>query len=166
MIVIDLLVEDPRWDEVGLATMAQVAFDATAERLGMTHGFEVSLMGCDDTRIMELNTEFRDKPLATNVLSWPSDERGSVHPGGAPFLPELVETEDASLGDIAIAYDTCAREAQIDGTTLADHTTHLLVHGMLHLLGYDHENDQDAALMEGLETQILAKLGIADPYYI
>jgi probable rRNA maturation factor len=68
------------------------------------------------------------------------------------------------LGDIAIAYDTCAAEAATAGITMADHTTHLIVHGLLHLLGYDHERDADATLMEGLETQILGKMGLSDPY--
>jgi probable rRNA maturation factor len=68
------------------------------------------------------------------------------------------------LGDIAIAYDTCAREAADGGKPLADHVTHLIVHAVLHLLGYDHENDPDALLMEGIETEILGKMGLPDPY--
>lgn len=68
------------------------------------------------------------------------------------------------LGDIALAYQTCAREAQEGGKSLADHTRHLVVHGLMHCLGFDHETDADAALMEGLETRILARLGVADPY--
>ncbi|MFT5744462.1 MAG: putative rRNA maturation factor [Paracoccaceae bacterium] len=73
---------------------------------------------------------------------------------------------DPELGDIAIAFDTCKREAADAGRTMADHCSHLIVHGTLHLLGYDHERDADATLMEGLEIQILGKLGIADPYKI
>ena len=82
--------------------------------------------------------------------------------GELPLAPRV--GQDAELGDIAIAYDTCAREAMEAGKDLRDHTLHLLVHGTLHLLGFDHIRDGDAALMEGLETEILGKLGIADPY--
>lgn len=73
---------------------------------------------------------------------------------------------DSELGDIAIAYDTCAREAAEAGKTMRDHTLHLLVHGTLHLLGFDHERDRDATLMEGLETEILGKMGLGDPYKV
>jgi probable rRNA maturation factor len=73
---------------------------------------------------------------------------------------------DPELGDIAIAYETCLREADAAGRAMADHTTHLLVHGTLHLLGYDHERGGDATLMEQIEVEILGKLGIADPYRI
>ncbi len=80
----------------------------------------------------------------------------------------MPETEDGpfatELGDLAIAFETCAREAQEAGKTMADHVTHLIVHGTLHLLGYDHLRDGDATLMENLETEILGKMGIADPY--
>jgi probable rRNA maturation factor len=85
--------------------------------------------------------------------------------GEAPDLPEPGEADDPeSLGDIAIAWETCAREAEAQGKPMANHVTHLLVHGVLHLLGYDHVEDEDALLMEGLEVRILASLGVSDPY--
>ena len=80
-------------------------------------------------------------------------------------MPEPPEPGfEAELGDIAIAYETCAREAAEAGKAMRDHTLHLLVHGTLHLFGFDHERDRDATLMEGLETEILGKLGVRDPY--
>ena len=79
--------------------------------------------------------------------------------------PNLPEGPDPELGDIAIAFDTCARESEAAGKPMRDHVTHLLVHGVLHLLGYDHIRDKDAALMEGLEVEILGKLGLSNPYY-
>jgi probable rRNA maturation factor len=109
-----------------------------------------------------LNADFRQKGTPTNVLSWPSNERGAEADGDMPVQPQL--PQDAELGDIAISYDTCAREAAQSGTPFADHVTHLIVHGTLHLLGFDHLRDLDGALMEGLETEILGKLDIADPY--
>jgi probable rRNA maturation factor len=123
------------------------------------------LMGCDDSRIAALNADFRGKPQPTNVLSWPSEERGAAAPGDAPDLPEAGTAEDPEeLGDLAIAYETCAREAAEQGKPMADHVTHLVIHGLLHCLGYDHVDDADAAVMEGLEVGILAKLGLSDPY--
>jgi probable rRNA maturation factor len=155
---VDLVIEDDRWETAGLAALAERACNAALAHLGVV-GADISLLACDDARIAALNGDFRDKPTPTNVLSWPSEERGAAEPGGAPDAPR-----DLELGDIAIAYETCAREADEAGRPLADHVSHLLVHGTLHLLGYDHIDDKDAALMEALEVEILGKLGIADPY--
>ena len=154
----DILIEDARWAEAGFEALAERACAATLDRLGIA-GAEISLLACDDARIAVLNADFRGIPSPTNVLSWPSQERGADEPGGDPYPPE-----DLELGDIAIAYETCAREAEAAGRAFADHVTHLLVHGTLHLLGYDHIEDKDAGLMEALEVEILGKLGIADPY--
>lgn len=158
---IDCSVEDPRWKAI--EGLAQIATNATLERLGLEPSvFEISVLACDDARIASLNADFRGKSRPTNVLSWPSEERGAVTDGEMPVMPQV--GPDNALGDIAIAYDTCAREAAEAGKTIRDHTIHLLIHGTLHLLGFDHERDRDATLMEGLETEILGKMGIADPY--
>lgn len=157
------MIEDSRWTAVRLDELAQTATDATLVRLGLEPTiFEISLLGCDDTRIAALNADFREKNKATNVLSWPSVERAAITPGEMPVLPQL--GPDCEIGDIAIAYDTSAREAAAQGKPMTAHVTHLLVHGTLHLLGFDHENEPDAALMEGLETEILGNLGLPDPY--
>ncbi|GKY88914.1 rRNA maturation RNase YbeY [Sinisalibacter aestuarii] len=155
---VDLIIEDERWAGLDLEALAGRACGAALEHLGIA-GAEISLLACDDARIAVLNGDFRDKPMATNVLSWPSEERGAEEPGGDPLPPG-----DMELGDIAIAWETCAREAAAAGKEMETHVSHLLVHGTLHLLGYDHIDDKDAALMEGLEVEILGKLGIADPY--
>ena len=155
---VDLIIEDDRWEVAGLDALAARACRATLAQLGIEGG-EISLLACDDTRIAALNADFRGKPQPTNVLSWPSEERGAETPGKTPRPPR-----DLELGDIAIAFDTCAREAEAGGRTFADHVSHLLVHGTLHLLGYDHIDDKDACLMEALEVEILGNLGIADPY--
>lgn len=158
---VDCIIEDDRWSDI--EDLAQIATDAALTRLGLEPAvFEVSVLACDDVRIAALNADFRGKAKATNVLSWPSDERAATIDGEMPVPPQL--GPDTELGDIAIAYDTCAREAQDAGKPMRDHTIHLLVHGTLHLLGFDHERDRDATLMEGLETEILGKLGLADPY--
>ncbi len=160
---VDVIIEDTRWAGLDFETLAEVASDAALTHLGVeTSEFEVSILACDDARIAVLNQDFRAKPAPTNVLSWPSDERAAETEGDMPDMP--TEGPDSELGDIAIAYDTCAREAAEQNKPLADHVTHLIVHGTLHLLGFDHENEPDAALMEGLETEILGNLGLADPY--
>ncbi|SEM67178.1 probable rRNA maturation factor [Loktanella fryxellensis] len=159
---VDCLTEDPRWDALGLEALAVTASDAALRALDLDPDeWEISLLGCDDARITVLNADFRDKPTATNVLSWPSDERGAEVAGDMPDPPDA---DDPELGDIAIAYDTCAAEALAADKPLADHVTHLIVHATLHLLGFDHEDDSDATLMEGLETRILAQMGLDDPY--
>jgi probable rRNA maturation factor len=160
-VTIDCITEDTRW--VGIDALAVRASDTTLKHLGYEpDAFEISVLACDDARITALNADFRGKPAPTNVLSWPSDERGAELDGDTPEAPEL--PMDAELGDIAIAFETCTREAADAGKSMDDHTLHLLVHGTLHLLGYDHERDKDATLMERLEVEILGKLGVCDPY--
>lgn len=160
---VDVIIEDTRWAEVDIETTAQTATDATLTALGLdTSDFEVSLLACADERIAVLNGDFRAKPTPTNVLSWPSMERGALVDGDRPTLPKPSEGEE--LGDLALAYETCKREAEDGQKPFGDHVLHLIVHGTLHLLGYDHVRDGDAALMEDLERQILGKLGLPDPY--
>lgn len=160
----DILIEDRRWAETGLEKIATTAIRAVLTHLALKGRFEVSVLGCNDSRIAALNADFRGKPTPTNVLSWPEDERGAAVPGAHPAPPRPDPEGTVTLGDIAIAYDTCAAEATDGGRSLRHHATHLIVHGVLHLLGYDHERDADATLMEGIETEILGKMGIADPY--
>ena len=157
----DVVVEDARWSAVQVEDLAGRTVTAALDHLGLGAAWEVVVLACDDARIAALNADFRGKPRPTNVLSWPSAERGAEADGGAPMPPDPADPE---LGDIALAYETCAAEAAAAGKSLADHATHLIVHGTLHLLGYDHERDADATLMERLEVEILGKLGLADPY--
>ena len=153
----DCVIEDDRWDEAGLEALAGRAVSAALNWHGI--GGEVVVMGCDDARIAALNADFRGKPRATNVLSWPSVEHRPHDPGTPPELPDTDE-----LGDIAIAYEICEAEARAQDKTFPDHVTHLLVHATLHLLGYDHENDADAETMEAAERSILSTMNISDPY--
>ncbi len=165
MPLVETLTEDSRWDALDLEALAEKGARAALERLGLDpRAYEISLLACNDARIAELNADFRGKPQPTNVLSWPSEERGAARAGEMPHLPRPAPPRPVELGDVAIAYDSCAREAKEAGRPLDDHALHLLVHGTLHLLGFDHERDADAELMEGLETEILAQLGVADPY--
>ena len=161
--VADVVIEDARWASLGLEALAEIAAAATLGHLGHDPDlFEISVLACDDSRIAALNADFRDRPQPTNVLSWPGVERGALINGQAPDAPD--PSQETELGDIAIAYDTCLREAEAADKPFTDHVTHLLVHGILHLLGYDHVRDLDATLMERLEVEILGKLGLPDPY--
>jgi probable rRNA maturation factor len=164
---IEVVVECELWGIFELKEIASQAFDAIVSGLQMPKGpYEISILACDDTRIAVLNSEFRDKVVATNVLSWPSYDLQSEVEGQRPTAPPSAEFGDpfVSIGDIAIAYETCMQEALDGGIEPLHHITHLLIHGMLHLLGYDHETDADAKLMEDLETELLARMGIGNPY--
>lgn len=164
--LVDVLIEDDRWEALDLPTLAERAAAAALTELGLpSKGFLIALLAADDARIAVLNADFRGKPQPTNVLSWPAEERGAEAPGESPELPQPGDAEDPEeLGDIALAWETCAREAEDGGKPLADHVSHLIVHGTLHLLGYDHVNDSDADLMEAIEVRALARIGIDTPY--
>jgi probable rRNA maturation factor len=164
--LVDVVIEDDRWAAVGLEGLASRAVRAAlaAQSLPET-GLTLCVMGCGDARIAVLNGEFRGKEKPTNVLSWPAWDLSADTDGGTPEQPEI-GTQDApeSLGDMALAWETCVTEAEAAGKPLADHVTHLIVHGTLHLLGFDHVRDADATRMEALEVSILATLGLSDPY--
>ena len=147
-LAIDIAVEHEAWHALGdLDALAERAVATAIAESGVEVAMaaELSLLLCDDARIHNLNRRWRGKDRPTNVLSFPSED-------------------DALLGDIAVAFETAAREAREASRPLADHLTHLLIHGFLHLLGFDHENDADADAMEALEGRTLLALGIASPY--
>ncbi|GAA6158814.1 rRNA maturation RNase YbeY [Ruegeria sp. HU-ET01832] len=161
---LELTVEDTRWQ--GLEPLARRAIQAVMDHFHLQEDCEISLLACDDVRIADLNAEFREKPSATNVLSWPAEDLAADIAGQPPLSPTPDFTGETALGDIAISFDTCAREAAEAGKAMDDHVSHLIIHGMLHLLGYDHIRDPDATLMERVEVEILGKLGIDDPYTV
>lgn len=148
---LEVAVASDSWRKVrGAKRIVAQAIDAGRVRVGLSEDpAEISVVLCDDARIQQLNKAWRGKDQATNVLSFPAGGPGGPH---------------RHLGDIAIAYETVAREATSESKTLSAHLAHMAVHGFLHLAGYDHESDRDAEAMEELERQILASLGIADPY--
>ena len=142
---ITLLVEDPKWrTHRGLAARLTMAAEAARKAARLKGDFTILL--ANDRKLRALNLDFRGKDKPTNVLSFP----------GA----------DGYAGDIALAYGVTKKEAKDAGKTFADHATHLVVHGVLHLAGHDHERPKEARAMEGLEVKILERLGIADPYAV
>lgn len=140
---ITLLVEDPNWRiHRGLQARLKQAADAARRAAKLKGDFSVLL--ADDKTLRRLNRDFRGKNKTTNVLSFP---------GAGDYA-----------GDIAIAHGVTGAEAKAAGKKFSDHAAHLVVHGVLHLAGYDHERPKDARVMEPLEVKILKRLGIADPY--
>ena len=165
MLTVDTEVAAGAWDAAagwdGLAAAACAAglalsTHAHLDRAGYT--VEVAVRLTDDAEVKSLNAQYRHQDKPTNVLSFPM-----VQPD---LLDGLANSDDGEvlLGDIVLAFETCAAEAAAKGIALADHARHLIVHGMFHLLGLDHGDDAAAGHMEGLETAALATLGLADPY--
>ena len=154
-IVIDVTVEAGPWPpESELVAIARSAVDAVIAEIGPDEGVasELSLVFSDDARVRTLNADWRGKDKPTNVLSFPA------FPGRPPgALPPM-------LGDVVLAAETVALEAADQGKPFTHHVTHLIVHGVLHLIGYDHETEVEANRMENIERRILARLGIPDPY--
>lgn len=165
--MIDVLVEDDRWNSCDIDALALLSAGAVLSRFGIDpENAELSLLACDDARIAGLNADFRGKPRPTNVLSWPAADLSPAQPGGLPRKPEPDVTGALVLGDIALAYETCANEAAAAGKPLEEHVLHLIVHGILHVLGFDHIDDADAARMQSAEVSILAGLGRENPYIV
>lgn len=164
--MIDVIVDaGPLWPQGHDWT--SLANDAASAALRQTpHGdlitnrssVEVSVKLSDDAEVQALNAAYRGKDKPTNVLSFPMTQVDLLD------AIDIGDDGETLLGDIILAHETCAREAAEKGISLVDHTTHLIVHGTLHLVGYDHENDAEAEAMEAIETRALASLGLADPY--
>jgi len=151
---IDLRVADPAWRAAlpGAAALARAAARA-ALKLELPKGRSgLALLLTNDAEMRQLNGDWRGKRKPTNVLSFPAEDAVD------PALPP------PHLGDVALGLEICVAEAKVQKKPLADHVAHLVVHGTLHLLGYDHESDEQAAAMEPREVEILAGLKIADPY--
>ncbi len=150
---VDVIRQGGAWSRrlVGATRLAERAARAAWIAAGGTGKAEVAVVLADDATLRALNREYRGKDAPTNVLSFPAEESA---PAEAPRL----------LGDVVLALETVLAEAVRDGKAPADHLAHLVVHGVLHLLGHDHEHSAEAKRMESLEVQVLAGLGIADPY--
>ncbi|EIZ78880.1 metal-dependent hydrolase [Novosphingobium sp. Rr 2-17] len=153
-------IEEPWPESPDWADLAERACEAVAQFVPelANERLQASLLFTSDVEVHTLNREWRAKDKPTNVLSFPMMERDELLDLAPDGPPEL-------LGDLALACETCTREAAEKGVSIEAHATHLIVHGLLHLAGHDHEtSDADAEAMEALETKILASIGIADPY--
>ena len=163
--MLDVAIEaDPEWDSssrweplVRSAAEAAIAESAFPQLAESERRLELSVRLADDSQVQALNAQWRGKDKPTNVLSFPQLDPSDLEAASAPG-PELM------LGDLVLARGTCEREAADKAIPLEDHAAHLVVHGTLHLLGYDHQDDGSAEEMESREVRALARLGIADPY--
>ena len=159
-LTLSIAIEYPGWtaqipDIESLAhDCVNVSLASAGEMLAPDRPVEIGLLLADDATLRALNRQFRHRDKPTNVLSFPSPPRRQE-----TAIPMI-------LGDIAVSFQTVAAEAARDGKTLRDHARHMIVHGVLHLLGHDHEADNEAEIMETLETRILAGFGVRDPYII
>lgn len=144
---IDIVLEEPQWRNAGRGLRKRIELAVLRTLDCEKAKGTLTLLLSSDRHLKELNALFRGKNKPTNVLSFPAEENGEGY-----------------LGDVAIAYGVVVREAKAANKSLADHATHLAVHGTLHLLGHDHMKPREAARMERLEREILAEFGIADPY--
>ena len=151
----DTLDWDARAAEAAAAALALTPFASLAEAAPLV---EIAVRLTDDIEVQALNRDFRGKDKPTNVLSFPQVQDD--------LLESLANSDDGEilLGDIVLARETCMREAEEKGVSVVDHATHLIIHGTLHLVGYDHMDDASATAMEALEVKALASLGIANPY--
>lgn len=158
-LALEFNIEDDAWFDTApwYREITLRIFEQTLIEIGVAPKLcEISVLLSTDQRIAELNAEFRGKPVPTNVLSWPAEDTA---PDEAPHRPE-----DGFLGDLAFARETIENEAKKQHLNAETHFAHLFCHGVLHLMGYDHQTDAEAAVMEGVERRALARLGIADPY--
>lgn len=157
--LIDMTIEADGWSRIAdLDGLVRRAVDAAVRVLDSVpdagDGAELSILLADDAAVRRLNRDYRGIDKPTNVLSFPQQTAAGDRPAGMPHL----------IGDIVLALETVEREAAEAQKPVADHLTHLIVHGLLHLCGYDHETDEEAEVMETCERAILGSLGISDPY--
>ena len=146
---VEISIEDPKWKKLSSPARARVKRIALRALEWEKAKGSLTILLSGDARLKELNALFRGKNKPTNVLSFPAETN-----------------PDRYLGDVAIAFGVVTREAGESGKRVTDHLAHLAVHGVLHLLGHDHEKPKEAARMEGIEREILAEFGIADPYAV
>jgi probable rRNA maturation factor len=154
---ISLLIEDDEWQRIGdVDEMIRRAYDATVAKLADIAGRDVAVLLTSDDAVAALNAQYRGQNKPTNVLSFPAAGMGAPAVAGGEMPP---------LGDIAVAYQTVMREAEQEGKPPLFHLAHLTVHGLLHLAGLDHTSEAEAERMEAMERDILATIGIPDPYF-
>ena len=167
MIIVELNFEDAWGTAVEWQGRAQRAVEEAvlhspyADFCPASAAIEISVRLATDAEVRTLNAQYRHKDKPTNVLSFPM-----VQPDLLDTIGMNSDDGEVLLGDIVLAYETCAREAGEKAIPLADHATHLIVHGTLHLLGYDHMGESEAQAMEAIEIDTLKSLGLADPYMI
>lgn len=150
------------WEAIGQRAAAAAIAQSPHPELATTDAaVEIAVRLTSDAEVHQLNAQYRQKDKPTNVLSFPMIERDLIE-----VLTQNSDDGEVLLGDIVLAYGVCLSEAAEKGISVEDHATHLIVHGVLHLLGYDHQGDSEAEAMESMERAALETLGIPDPYLV
>lgn len=149
------------WEIEKLNEIAEKVSEATNTKLRLPKCASVAVLLCNNAKIQQLNKDFRASDKSTNILSWPNENLTAASSGQLPNL-----AINPQLGDLAMAYEVCFSESRVGQIPFSDHLAHLLLHGTLHLLGYDHMEDTDALIMEAIEIEVLAKMCISNPYVI
>lgn len=163
LLTLEFAIMDLAWNSVqNLRSIIEAACNQTLIHLSIQHiPCEISIALTDNAHMRALNSQFRNQDKPTNVLSFPAME---LHYDN--FRDQLMALEECYLGDIALSYETITKEAISQSKNFAAHLTHLVIHSILHLLGYDHEVNEDAIIMEALEVEILQCLAINNPYQL
>ena len=168
MVKANIVYKDDRWKKIPLQKIAQSSLNLIVDKiLHKEKQLEISILASNDFELAKLNKQYRGSSTPTNILAWPEHDFKRSTPGA---LPNYTSTSYGDfdgldfIGNLAISFDRCSIEAQEENISLEDHITHLLIHGFLHLIGFDHENELDATLMEEIEKRLLFQLGIKNPY--
>ena len=163
--MLEFISESKKWDKAKSTLIANQAVCSTLIHLNLDpNHFEIAILACDDKKISALNKKFRGIDKKTNVLSWPEKDLSAKISGKMPIKPKALKQGCAFLGNIAISHEFTLNEAKKINRDFYHHVYHLISHGTLHLLGFVHDLEQDAKIMESIEKEILSKVGIADPY--
>ena len=163
--MIEFIKEKKKWGKKKSVVIANQAVNSTLVHLSLDPDkFEIAILACDNEKIQELNSDFRGINKNTNILSWPEKDLSPKVSGTMPMKPEPINREPMFLGNLAISFEFIVKEAEKLNKDFYNHLYHLISHGTLHLLGFVHELELDAKIMENKEREILSKVGIVDPY--
>ena len=163
--MIEFINESKKWGKKKSVVIANQAVNSTLVHLNLDpDNFEIAILACDNEKIQELNSNFRGINKNTNILSWPEKDLSPKVSGTMPMKPEPINQEPMFLGNLAISFEFIVKEAKKLNKDFYNHLYHLISHGTLHLLGFVHDLELDAKIMENKEREILSKVGIADPY--
>ena len=163
--MIEFINESKKWGKKKSVVIANQAVNSTLVHLNLDPDkFEIAILACDNEKIQELNSNFRGINKNTNILSWPEKDLSPKVSGTMPMKPEPINREPMFLGNLAISFEFIVKEAEKLNKDFYNHLYHLISHGTLHLLGFVHELELDAKIMENKEREILSKVGIVDPY--
>lgn len=163
--MIEFINESKKWGKKESVVIVNQAVNSTLVHLNLDPDkFEIAILACDNEKIQELNSDFRGINKNTNILSWPEKDLSPKVSGTMPMKPEPINREPMFLGNLAISFEFIVKEAEKLNKDFYNHLYHLISHGTLHLLGFVHELELDAKIMENKEREILSKVGIVDPY--